>query len=198
MKKILILMLAAVIGITAVEAQPTKKQLKAIKSEIASWQAEGWKAAPGDPTIAEQILKSKEYDDKKNEDDEPLYLIGTSTAVGETFKAAQLSAMRGVKKQAIEQLESDITSIIQEDLANKQQGLDNAVSPDKVLNRTMEVASKRLPRGIKIVSVYRELKTKTVEVRMSYAYNYDKVVEMIKATTSQALEDEIEEMVNGK
>ena len=47
MKKILILMLAAVIGITAVEAQPTKKQLKAIKSEIASWQAEGWKAAQG-------------------------------------------------------------------------------------------------------------------------------------------------------
>ena len=106
--------------------------------------------------------------------------------------------MRGVKKQAIEQLESDITSIIKEDIANKQQGLDNAVSPDKVLNRTMEVASKRLPRGIKIVSVYRELKTKTVEVRMSYAYNYDKVVEMIKTTTSQALEDEIEEMVNSK
>ena len=198
MKKILILMLAAVIGITAVEAQPTKKQLKAIKSEIATWQAEGWKVAPGDLTIAEQILQSKEYADKKNEDGEPIYLIGTSTAVGETFKAAQLSAMRGVKMQALEQLESDITAVIQNDLANKQQSLDKAVSVDKVLNRTMEVISNRLPRGIKIVSVYRELTTKTVEVRMSYAYNYDKVVEMIKATTSQALEDEIEEMVNGK
>lgn len=191
-------MLAAVIGITAVEAQPTKKELKAIKSELAAWQSEGWKVAPGDLSIAEQILAQKEYTNKKNNDGEPLYLIGASTAVGETFKAAQLSAMRGVKMQALDQLDTEITAIIENDLANKQQGLDKAVSVDKVLSRTKEVISNRLPRGIKVVSVYRELKSKTVEVRMAYAYNYDKVIDMLNASASKALEDEIEEMVNGK
>lgn len=198
MKKILVLMLAAVIGITAVEAQPTKKELKAIKSEISAWQQEGWKVAPGDLSIAEQILSLKEYTNKKNNEGEPLYLIGSSTAVGETFKAAQLSAMRGVKMQALDQLDTEITAIIENDLANKQQGLDKAVSVDKVLSRTKEVISNRLPRGIKVVSVYRELKTKTVEVRMAYAYNYDKVIDMLNASASKALEDEIEAMVNGK
>lgn len=192
-------MLAAVIGITAVEAQPTKKQLKAIKSEIADWQSEGWTVAPGDLSIAEQILAQKEYTNKKNSEGEPLYLIGSSTAVGETFKAAQLSAMRGVKMQALDQLDTEITAIIENDLANKQQNLDKAVSVDKVLSRTKEVISNRLPRGIKVVSVYRELKSKkAVEVRMAYAYNYDKVIEMLNASASKALEDEIEEMVNGK
>ena len=33
---------------------------------------------------------------------------------------------------------------------------------------------------------------------MAYAYNYDKVIEMLNASASKALEDEIEEMVNGK
>ena len=198
MKKIIVMMLAVLVGITAVEAQPTKKQLKAIKSEMATWQSEGWKVAPGDLSMAEQILMQKEYAQKKNNDGEPLYLIGTSTAVGETFKAAQLSVMRGVKMQALEQLDTEITAIIQNDLANKQQSLDKAVSADKVLSRTKEVISNRLPRGIKIISVYRELKTKNVEVRMSFAYNYDKVHEMLQSAASKALEDEIEEMVKGK
>ena len=198
MKKIIVMMLAVLVGITAVEAQPTKKQLKAIKSEMATWQSEGWKVAPGDLSMAEQILMQKEYAQKKNNDGEPLYLIGTSTAVGETFKAAQLSVMRGVKMQALEQLDTEITAIIQNDLANKQQSLDKAVSADKVLSRTKEVISNRLPHGIKIISVYRELKTKNVEVRMSFAYNYDKVHEMLQAAASKALEDEIEEMVKGK
>ena len=198
MKKIIVMMLAVLVGITAVEAQPTKKQLKAIKSEMATWQSEGWKVAPGDLSMAEQILMQKEYAQKKNNDGEPLYLIGTSTAVGQTFKAAQLSVMRGVKMQALEQLDTEITAIIQNDLANKQQSLDQAVSADKVLSRTKEVISNRLPRGIKIISVYRELKTKNVEVRMSFAYNYDKVHEMLQSAASKALEDEIEEMVKGK
>ena len=185
MKKILVVLLAAIVGISAVNAQPTKKQLKAVKSEVAAWTAEGWKVAPGNSTMAEQIIMQKEYAKKVNNEGEPLYVFGESTAVGQTFKAAQLSVMRGV------------TAIIQNDLANKQQSLDKAVSVDKVLNRTKEVISNRLPRGIKVVTVYRELKTKNVEVRAMYAYNYDKVHDMIAAAASEALEKEIDEMVKG-
>lgn len=197
MKKILVVLLAAIVGISAVNAQPTKKQLKAVKSEVAAWTAEGWKVAPGNSTMAEQIIMQKEYAKKVNNEGEPLYVFGESTAVGQTFKAAQLSVMRGVKMNALEQLDTEITAIIQNDLANKQQNLDKAVSVDKVLNRTKEVISNRLPRGIKVVTVYRELKTKNVEVRAMYAYNYDKVHDMIAAAASEALEKEIDEMVKG-
>ena len=197
MKKILVVLLAAIVGISAVNAQPTKKQLKAVKSEVAAWTAEGWKVAPGNSTMAEQIIMQKEYAKKVNNEGEPLYVFGESTAVGQTFKAAQLSVMRGVKMNALEQLDTEITAIIQNDLANKQQNLDKAVSVDKVLNRTKEVISNHLPRGIKVVTVYRELKTKNVEVRAMYAYNYDKVHDMIAAAASEALEKEIDEMVKG-
>ncbi|MBE6188569.1 MAG: hypothetical protein E7143_05545 [Rikenellaceae bacterium] len=197
MKKILVVLLAAIVGISAVNAQPTKKQLKAVKSEVAAWTAEGWKVAPGNSTMAEQIIMQKEYAKKVNNEGEPLYVFGESTAVGQTFKAAQLSVMRGVKMNALEQLDTEITAIIQNDLANKQQNLDKAVSVDKVLNRTKEVISNRLPRGIKVVTVYRELKTKNVEVRAMYAYNYDKVHDMLAAAASEALEKEIDEMVKG-
>lgn len=197
MKKILVVLLAAIVGISAVNAQPTKKQLKAVKAEVAAWTADGWKVAPGNLSMAEQILMQKEYVKKVNNEGEPLYVFGESTAVGQTFKAAQLSVMRGVKMNALEQLDTEITAIIQNDLANKQQSLDKAISVDKVLNRTKEVISNRLPRGIKVVTVYRELKTKNVEVRAMYAYNYDKVNEMIAAAASEALEKEIAEMVKG-
>ena len=52
MKKILILLLAAVVSITAVEAQQLSKrelkaQKKALQKEVAGYVAEGWKVLPG-------------------------------------------------------------------------------------------------------------------------------------------------------
>ena len=192
------MMLALMVGITAVDAQPTKKQIKAIKGEIAQWQSEGWKIAPGNLSMAEQILMQKEYMKRTDEAGEPLYTFSESSAVGQTYKAAQFAAMRGVKIAASDEFESEITSIIEQDLANKQQALDRAVSVDKVLSRTKEVLSNRLPRGIKIISVYRELKTKNIEVRLMYAYNYNQVKSQIADAAQDALAKEIDEMVNGK
>ena len=193
MKKILVVLLAAIVGISAVNAQPTKKQLKAVKAEVASWEAEGWKAAPGDSSIAEQILMQKEYAKKLNNNGEPLYIFGSSTAVGQTFKAAQLATMRGVKSDAIDQLESEITKIIEEKLGNEQKSLDKAVSKDMVVSKSKEIISNRLPRGIKIVSVFRELpKTKNVEVRMMIAYNYDNVQNMFEEAAREALDKAID------
>ncbi|MBE6192704.1 MAG: hypothetical protein E7139_02085 [Rikenellaceae bacterium] len=195
MKKILVVLLAAIVGISAVNAQPTKKQLKAVKAEVATWNAEGWKSAPGDLTIAEQILMQKEYTKKVNNDGEPLYIFGSSTAVAQTFKAAQLATMRGVKSNAIDQLESEITKIIEEKLGSEQKSLDKAVSKDMVVSKSKEIISNRLPRGIKIVSVYRELpKTKNVEVRMMLAYNYNGVMNMLEEAAREALDKAIDEL----
>ena len=135
----------------------------------------------------------KEFAKKLNNNGEPLYIFGSSTAVGQTFKAAQLATMRGVKSDAIDQLESEITKIIEEKLGNEQKSLDKAVSKDMVVSKSKEIISNRLPRGIKIVSVFRELpKTKNVEVRMMIAYNYDNVQNMFEEAAREALDKAID------
>ena len=137
----------------------------------------------------------KEYTKKVNNDGEPLYIFGSSTAVAQTFKAAQLATMRGVKSNAIDQLESEITKIIEEKLGSEQKSLDKAVSKDMVVSKSKEIISNRLPRGIKIVSVYRELpKTKNVEVRMMLAYNYNGVMNMLEEAAREALDKAIDEL----
>ena len=195
MKKILVVLLAAIVGISAVNAQPTKKQLKAVKAEVASWEAEGCQAAPGDLSIAEQILMQKEYAKKLNNNGEPLYIFGSSTAVGQTFKAAQLSVMRGVKMNALEQLDTEITAIIQNDLANKQQSLDKAVSVDKVVSAAMERVSASLGQGIVLVTMHREVPHNgNVEVNYHCAYSYKKLKELAVEAQKKSLQQEIDEL----
>ena len=62
-----------------------------------------------------------------------------------------------------------------------------------VVSKSKEIISNRLPRGIKIVSVFRELpKTKNVEVRMMIAYNYDNVQNMFEEAAREALDKAID------
>ena len=64
MKKILILLLTALVSITAVEAQQLSKrelkaQKKALQKEVAAYQAEGWTVAPGNLPLAEQLRHTR-------------------------------------------------------------------------------------------------------------------------------------------
>ena len=123
MKKILILLLAAVVGISAVEAQQlTKRQLKAqqkeLKKEVAGYVAEGWKVNPGDLNITEQVSRGKSFRNMLDENGESKYVVAQVTAVGQTYKAAQFAAQSGAK---IDKLNLDyyIEQTLDEDIVDE-------------------------------------------------------------------------------
>ena len=199
MKKILILLLAAVVSITAVEAQQLSKrelkaQKKALQKEVAGYVAEGWKVLPGELTIGEQITRSKSF---KNavENDEPKYVVAQVTAVGQTYKAALFAAQNGAKVQAANALKGQLEQLTKTSLANVEDANKEAISVDKVVSAAMERVSASLGQGIILTTMHRDVpQNGNVEVVFGCAYSYKKIKELAVEAQKKSLKQEIEEL----
>ena len=197
MKKILILLLTALVSITAVEAQQLSKrelkaQKKALQKEVAAYQAEGWTVAPGNLPLAEQLTRSKTYINALNEKGEPKYLIAEATVVAQTYKAALFSAQNGVKIEAANMIGGELTQLTNADLANVQENTKDAISVDKVVSAAREKVTATLSRGVSLVTMQREIKENgNVEVRLMCAYDYEKLMDTAMKAAKQSLQDEI-------
>ena len=200
MKKILILLLAAVVGISAVEAQQlTKRQLKAqqkeLKKEVAGYVAEGWKVNPGDLNITEQVSRGKSFRNMLDENGESKYVVAQVTAVGQTYKAAQFAAQSGAKIEAANALKGEIEQLVKTDLANVEAANKEAVSVDKVVSAVMERVSASLGQGIILVTMHRTVPHNgNVEVNFACAYSYKKLKELAVEAQKKSLQQEIDEL----
>ena len=200
MKKILILLLAAVVGTSAVEAQQlTKRQLKAqqkeLKKEVAGYVAEGWKVNPGDLNITEQVSRGKSFRNMLDENGESKYVVAQVTAVGQTYKAAQFAAQSGAKIEAANALKGEIEQLVKTDLANVEAANKEAVSVDKVVSAVMERVSASLGQGIVLVTMHRTVPHNgNVEVNFACAYSYKKLKELAVEAQKKSLQEEIDEL----
>ena len=200
MKKILILLLAAVVSISAVEAQQlTKRQLKAqqkeLKKEVAGYVAEGWKVNPGDLNITEQVSRGKSFRNMLDENGESKYVVAQVTAVGQTYKAAQFAAQSGAKIEAANALKGEIEQLVKTDLANVEAANKEAVSVDKVVSAVMERVSASLGQGIILVTMHRTVPHNgNVEVNFACAYSYKKLKELAIEAQKKSLQEEIDEL----
>lgn len=199
MKKILILLLAAVVSITAVEAQQLSKrelkaQKKALQKEVAGYVAEGWKVLPGELSIGEQITRSKSFQNAI-ENDEQKYVVAQVTAVGQTYKAALFAAQNGAKVQAANALKGQLEQLTKTSLANVEDANKEAISVDKVVSAAMERVSASLGQGIILTTMHRDVpQNGNVEVVFGCAYSYKKIKELAVEAQKKSLKQEIDEL----
>lgn len=200
MKKFLILILAVTLGISATDAQQLSKReikarKKALQQEIAGYQAQGWTVAPGNLSMAEQITRSKSFITAMDENNEAKYVIAEATTTAETHKAAMQSAQSAVKLAAANTIHGEIMSLTETSLANSEEAALQAVSVDEFVTAAKELVAASLPRGILLISMYREVGN-NVQLRLMYAYDYAKVLDSAKAATRQTLQDKIDKLHN--
>ncbi len=192
--------MAVTLGISATDAQQLSKreikaQKKALQQEIAGYQAQGWTVAPGNLSMAEQITRSKSFITAMDENNEAKYVIAEATTTAETHKAAMQSAQSAVKLAAANTIHGEIMSLTETSLANNEEAALQAVSVDEFVTAAKELVAASLPRGILLISMYREVGN-NVQLRLMYAYDYAKVLDSAKAATRQTLQDKIDKLHN--
>lgn len=192
--------MAVTLGISATDAQQLSKreikaQKKALQQEIAGYQAQGWTVAPGNLSMAEQITRSKSFITAMDENNEAKYVIAEATTTAETHKAAMQSAQSAVKLAAANTIHGEIMSLTETSLANSEEAALKAVSVDEFVTAAKELVAASLPRGILLISMYREVGN-NVQLRLMYAYDYAKVLDSAKAATRQTLQDKIDKLHN--
>jgi catabolite regulation protein CreA len=108
-------------------------------------------------------------------------------SIGENYDAAKMQAMELAKQNLAGQIQTEVTALIENTVANNQLDAEEAKSVTKMVSAAKNLISQRIGRVVPVVEVYRTLQNKNKEVRVYIAYNS----KMAKAAAKNAIRDEL-------
>ena len=200
MKKLstlLVLALSVVMMASCASQNLTKDQRTAeknIKKEVRQLKKEGWKVAPGniamDLQLKESYNKALERDDKGYEK----FVAGEAMSVGETYDAALFQATNLAKLDLAGKIQTEVTELIDNKLANKQLSQKQATSLAESVAASKNLVSQKLGRVIVPIKMYRDLENGNVEVRTVMYYSHDMAMDIMKQTMREDLEQKADDL----
>lgn len=165
-----------------------EKASKSARKEAKKLQKEGWTIAPGALSIDKQLDKSylmqMEYDDNMF----PKYLMGEAMSIGENYDAAKMQALELAKQNLAGQIQTEVTALIENTVANKQLQAEEAASVVQSISAGKNLISQSIGQVITVMEVYRSVKNKNKEVLLRIAYN----AAMAKQAAKKAVREELE------
>ena len=208
MKKVLFIMsLCLLTGTTMSYAQLSKEQLKerkeikklskadlnekaskAARKEAKTLKKQGWQIAPGALPLEKQLDKSYMMQQEFDEDLFPKYLMGEAMSIGQNYDAAKMQALELAKQNLAGQIQTEVTALIENTVANKQLEPEDAASVVQSISAGKNLISQSIGRVITVVEVYRTVSGKNKEVLVRIAYNS----EMAKAAAKKAVREDLE------
>lgn len=208
MKKVIMVAMALIIACGASYAEKSVKEIRKERQEIkklskkdlderASADARkeakrltkaGWVVSPGALPLEKQLnnayLSEMEYDENLF----PKYIVATAQSVGENYDAAKTAAMSLAITNLAGQIQTEVTALLENTVANKQLGQEEAASISETVMSSKNLISQSIGRTIVLVECYRVLENKNREVLVRIAYSGDQA----RAALQQALRNELE------
>ena len=210
MKRIAFALVALMMGAATVtvQAQTTKETIKERKAlakasreelnqkaskdarkEAKKLQKEGWQVAPGALPLEKQLDKSYMMQYEYDEDMFPKYLMGEAMSIGENYDAAKMQALELAKQNLAGQIQTEVTALIENTVANEQMEAEQAASITRSAMAAKNLISQSIGRVITVMEVYKTLGNKNKQVLVRIAYNS----EMAKAAAKKAIRQDLEQ-----
>lgn len=173
-------------------AKYSKQQLnerasKAAEKEAKKLRKEGWLVSPGALPLEKQLDRAYMMQYEFDEDLFPKYMSGQAQSTGGNYDAAHMQAMELAKQDLAGQIQTEITALVENTVANDQLDKGDAASITKSISASKNLISQSIGRVIPVVEVYRELKNKNKEVRVMIMYNS----EMAKQAAKKAIIEDL-------
>lgn len=170
----------------ASKAELNEKATKAARKEAKQLKKEGWKVAPGALPLEKQLDRSYLMQLEFDDDMFQKYIIGEAMSYGSIYDAAKMQATELAKQNLAGKIQTEITALIENTVANEQIGKDAANSIAKSIMANKNLIVQSIGRVIPLVEVYRE-KPNGYDVRVYIAYNS----KMAKAAAKKAAGEEL-------
>lgn len=194
----LMLVVAMAVAMPTSYAQLSKKELKTIeknaKKEAKALKKEGWKVAPGNPSMEMQLAESFKYQMQKDENGYDKFIQGEAMTVGQVYDAALFQADNLSKLNLAGKVETSVIQIIDNKLANKEITKEEATSLATSISASKNLISQRLGQVITPVKLYRDKPNGNVEVRVVVFYSKLLADKAAKAAMRETLEKEANEL----
>lgn len=175
-------------------SRQTKKQLeskatKAARKEAKQLQKEGWKTAPGALPLEKQLDKSYLMQYEYTEDGYPEYIMAEAMSSGGNYDAAKMQALELAKQNLAGQIQTEVTALIENTVANDQLEQGEAASLTRSVMASKNLISQSIGRVVPVVETYRQVNGNNREVLVRLAYSSD----MAKKVTRDAIRKDLEE-----
>ena len=169
------------------KAQLNEKASKTAKDEAKKLQKQGWITTPGAIPIEKQLDRAYSLFYEIDSEGFPRYIMAEAMSVGGNYDAAKMQAMELAKLNLAGQIQTEVTALIENQVANEQLAPEAAESITRTLSASKNLISQSIGRTIPVVEMYRVLPNKNKEVMVRIAYNSD----MAKQAAKCALRDEL-------
>lgn len=170
------------------KSELNEKASKAARKEAKTLKKQGWQNAPGALPIDKQLDKSYMMQYEYDEDLFPKYLMGEAMSIGQNYDAAKMQALELAKQNLAGQIQTEVTALIENTVANEQLAPEEAASVTKSIMASKNLISQSIGRTLPVMELYRTLKNKNKEVLVRIAYNS----KMAKAAAKAAVQKDLE------
>lgn len=171
----------------ASKSELNEKATKTARKDAKKLKKEGWITVPGALPLEKQLDKSYMMQMEYDEDMYPKYLMGEAMSIGENYDAAKMQALELAKQNLAGQIQTEVTALIENSVANEQLANEDATSVTQSIMGAKNLISQSIGRTIIVTECYRVKTNKNKEVLVRIAYNGA----MAKAAAKRAIQDEL-------
>lgn len=171
----------------ASKSELNEKATKTARKDAKKLKKEGWTTVPGALPLEKQLDKSYMMQMEYDEDMYPKYLMGEAMSIGENYDAAKMQALELAKQNLAGQIQTEVTALIENSVANKQLANEDATSVTQSIMGAKNLISQSIGRTIIVMECYRVKTNKNKDVLVRIAYNGA----MAKAAAKRAIQDEL-------
>lgn len=171
----------------------TKKELEAkvskdIKKEAKRLKKEGWVVSPGSLPLEKQLERSYLMQYEYDENLFPKYIMASAQSIGENYDAAKTTAVSLAKTNLAEQIQTEVTVLIENIVTNQQIAAEDALSLTETIKTSKSLINQSIGHVVTVVECYRVLDNKNREVLIRIAYDGKMAKEAAKRVLRQELE----------
>lgn len=161
------------------------------------FEKEGWKIMPGNLSIAQQQERATLYQNQFEDDLlTPMYVWGDASSISENYDGGKFQAIELALLNLVDNLEKQLTKIVETRRDNAQISADDAATVMKTLSSSKSYVTKKLGQTTTVVEMYRPLKNGNVEVRVQIYYSMEKAREIALEAMREQLEKEGQQLGN--
>ena len=186
----LFMMFAVSASVNAQELSKAHQQL--LTKQLKETKSQGWKVNPGPLPLETQLTKAFACQSEVDAMGYEVWIVGEGRSTGSVYDAARTQAMTVAKGEIATKLRTDMTSTIEQDLANEQFGADEAESIAKtIVSQQGRSIDQQLNRPKTLMECWRKLPNGNTEVLIRCAISADTVSKLAKAAIQQARRDNL-------
>lgn len=174
--------------VKASKSELNHKASKTARKEAKHLKKEGWTVTPGALPLDKQLDKAYMMQYEYDADMYPKYVMAEAMSIGGNYDAAKMQALELAKQNLAGQIQTEVTALIENTVANEQLSAEQAESITRSVMASKNLISQSIGRTITVVEAYRTLANKNKEVLIRIAYNGDTA----KALAKKAIREDLE------